>query len=198
MEIGKKGLLIVLSGPSGAGKGTLCKELLKQLPNLNYSVSATTRAPREGEMDGVHYFFKSKEEFERMLAANQFLEHAEYVNNLYGTPRFAVEEAINEGRNVILEIEIQGALQIKRKFPKGVFIFVVPPSMEELKARICKRGTETEDNIKKRLDKASVEQEYITEYDYAVVNDQVADAVEKIKAIITAERCRVKRQCIEF
>ncbi|HWJ02465.1 MAG TPA: guanylate kinase [Verrucomicrobiae bacterium] len=196
--MGKKGLLIVLSGPSGAGKGTLCKELLKQLPNLNYSVSATTRAPREGEMDGVHYFFKSKEEFERMLAANQFLEHAEYVNNLYGTPRFAVEEAINEGRNVILEIEIQGALQIKRKFPKGVFIFVVPPSMEELKARICKRGTETEDNIKKRLDKASVEQEYITEYDYAVVNDQVADAVEKIKAIITAERCRVKRQCIEF
>ena len=193
-----RGLLIVLSGPSGAGKGTLCKQLLKDLPNLQYSVSATTRNPRNGEVDGNHYYFKSREVFTQMIEQNEFLEHAEFVGNLYGTPRAAVEKAINEGKDVILEIEIQGALQIKEKFPKGVFIFVMPPSMDELKARICKRGTEDEVVIRKRLDKACQEQGYMTEYDYVVVNDVVERAVEKLKAIIKAEKCRVKRCLIEF
>lgn len=191
------GLLIVLSGPSGAGKGTLCRELLRQLPELVYSVSATSRQPRPGEVDGVHYYFRSRENFEKMLAKSELLEWAEFCGNYYGTPRFAVEQAIQAGKDVILEIEIQGALQVKKRFPQGVFIFIVPPSLDVLSGRIHKRGTEPEEVIQKRLKTAVHELEYISEYDYVVINDEVPDAVEKLKSILTAEKCRVKRQALK-
>lgn len=192
------GLLIVLSGPSGAGKGTLCQELLKQMPHLKYSVSATTRQPRQGEVDGLHYYFRSREEFQAMIEGDELLEWAEFCGNYYGTPKFAVEQAIQAGNDVILEIEIQGALQIKKRFPQGVFIFIVPPSMDELSQRIHKRGTESEEVIQRRLQTALQELEYVTEYDYVVVNDEVPLAVDKLKCILVAEKCRVKRRPYVF
>ncbi|ACL21910.1 guanylate kinase [Desulfitobacterium sp. LBE] len=192
------GLLIVLSGPSGAGKGTLCQELLRQLPQVKYSVSATTRQPRPGEVDGLHYYFRSREEFQTMIEQDQLLEWAEFCGNYYGTPQFAVEQAIQAGNDVILEIEIQGALQVKQRFPQGVFIFVVPPSMDELSQRIHKRGTESEEVIQKRLQTAARELEYVSEYDYVVVNDEIPLAVDKLKSILLAEKCRVKRKPYVF
>lgn len=197
MEI-NHGLLIVLSGPSGAGKGTICQELLRQMPNLRYSVSSTTRCPRPGEVEGVHYHFRPRQEFEAMLASDELLEWAEFCDNYYGTPRFAVEQALQEGMDVILEIEIQGALQIKKRFPQGVFTFIVPPSLDVLSERIHKRGTESEEVIQKRLAKAVQELEYVSEYDYVVINDEVPVAVDKLKSILVAEKCRVKRKPFVF
>lgn len=192
------GLLIVLSGPSGAGKGTLCRELLRQMPQVKYSVSATTRQPRPGEVDGLHYYFRSREEFQTMIEQDQLLEWAEFCGNYYGTPQFAVEQAIQAGNDVILEIEIQGALQVKKRFSQGVFIFIVPPSMDELSQRIHKRGTESEEVIQKRLQTAARELEYVSEYDYVVVNDEIPLAVDKLKSILLAEKCRVKRKPYVF
>lgn len=192
------GLLIVLSGPSGAGKGTICDELLRKMPNLRYSVSSTTRSPRRGEVEGVHYYFRPRQEFEAMLARDELLEWAVFCDNYYGTPRFAVEQALQEGLDVILEIEIQGALQIKKRFPQGVFIFIVPPSMDVLSERIHKRGTETEEVIQKRLATAVQELGYVSEYDFVVINDEVPVAVDKLKSILVAEKCRVKRKPFVF
>lgn len=192
------GLLIVLSGPSGAGKGTLCRELLRKESGIQYSVSATTRTPRSGEVEGVHYFFRAREEFETMIRKNELLEWAEFCGNYYGTPGFAVEQAVTAGKDVILEIEIQGALQVKKRFPQGVFIFVVPPSLDVLSERIHKRGTESEEVIQKRLATAVHELEYVEEYDYVVVNDEVPIAVKKLQSIIVAEKCRVKRKPFVF
>ena len=197
MEI-NHGLLIVISGPSGAGKGTLCQELLRQMPNLRYSVSSTTRCPRPGEVEGIHYYFRPRQEFEAMLVRDELLEWAEFCDNYYGTPRFAVEQAVKEGLDVILEIEIQGALQIKKRFPQGVFTFIVPPSLDILSERIHKRGTESEEVIQKRLATAIRELEYVSEYDYVVINDEVPLAVDKLKSILVAEKCRVKRKPFVF
>lgn len=189
----KKGLLIVLSGPSGAGKGTICKALMEKEKDLKLSISATTRQPRSGEIEGKNYFFKSEEEFEKMIENDSFLEWAKVYGHYYGTPKDFVLKNLDEGNDVVLEIDIQGALKIKEKFPEGVFIFVLPPSMEELKNRIKKRGTETEEEIIKRFKSAYEELNYVSRYNYVVINDSVEEAVEKIKAIIIAEKCRVDR-----
>ncbi|MFC4778362.1 guanylate kinase [Paenibacillus sp. GCM10023252] len=188
-----KGLLIVLSGPSGVGKGTVCSVLRKRLPELVYSVSATTRAARQGEVDGVNYFFKSKEQFQDMIARDALLEYAEYVDNCYGTPRDFVERTIASGRDIILEIEVQGALKVKEKFPEGVFIFLMPPSLDELKQRITGRGTESQDTINHRMSVAVEEINLLEHYDYAVINDQIDAACHRIESIIVAEHCRRDR-----
>jgi len=188
-----KGLLVVISGPSGAGKGTICKGLLKEL-DLNLSISATTRDPRKGEIDGTNYFFISKDKFQDMLLNNEFLEHAEVYNNYYGTPKKYVFDMLEEGKDVLLEIDIQGALSIKEIYPDGVFIFILPPSMEELKNRIEKRATETKEAMIKRLDAAYKELKYVFKYDYGVLNDTVDSAVDNINSIIKAEKCKVNRQ----
>ncbi|GAA0734678.1 guanylate kinase [Clostridium oceanicum] len=188
----KKGLLIVISGPSGAGKGTICKELIKQ-EELWVSVSATTRSPRKGEEDGVNYYFLNKEDFKQKIKEDDFLEYAEVYGNYYGTPKSKVLEKVHNGNNVILEIDIQGALKVKEKYPEGIFVFVLPPSMEELKKRIINRGSETEESFMTRFKSAYREINYVSKYNYAVVNDTVEDAVTKIRNIISAENCRVDR-----
>jgi len=188
-----KGVLIVISGPSGAGKGTICKKLIEKNKNIYLSVSATTRSPREGEIDGVNYYFITKEEFERRVKENGFIEYAEVHGNFYGTPRVNVDKMLEEGKDVILEIDIQGALQVKENFKEGVFIFILPPSMEELKRRIIKRGSETEESLMTRFKNAYKEINYVSKYNYAVVNDTLELAVAKVEAIIAAEKCRVDR-----
>lgn len=188
------GLLIVLSGPAGVGKGTVCAALRKRMPEIVYSVSATTRAPRQGEVDGVNYFFKTREQFEQMIKQEALLEYAEYVGNYYGTPRDFVEQTLASGKDVILEIEVQGALKVKEKFPSAVFVFLLPPSMEELKQRITGRGTESQDTINTRMNVATQEMELLSHYDYAVVNDEIDAACDRIRSIIIAEHCRTDKK----
>lgn len=188
----QKGLLVVISGPSGAGKGTICKALLEE-SDFWISVSATTRQPRKGEIDGVNYYFLSKEDFEERRLKDDFLEYAEVYGNYYGTPKSKALEAINNGNDVILEIDIQGALKVKESYPEGVFIFILPPSMEELKQRIINRGSETPESLMTRFKSAYKEINYVSKYNYAVVNDTVEEAVKKIQSIMIAERCRVDR-----
>jgi guanylate kinase len=190
----ERGLLIVLSGPSGVGKGTVRKALFSQEDtHFEYSISATTRLPREGEVNGVDYFFKSREEFETMIKENRLLEWAEYVGNYYGTPIDYVEKTLSEGKDVFLEIEVQGAIQVKQAFPEGLFIFLAPPSLSELKSRIVNRGTESEDLINNRMKVAKEEIDMMDAYDYVVENDKVENACDRIKAIVTAEHCRRDR-----
>ncbi|WNF35513.1 guanylate kinase [Bacillaceae bacterium IKA-2] len=189
----ERGLLIVLSGPSGVGKGTVCGALRKQDTDILYSVSATTRFARQGEIDGLSYFFKTRDQFEEMIKDDQLLEWAEYVGNYYGTPVDYVEKTLNEGNDIILEIEVQGALKVREKFQEGVFIFLMPPSLAELRNRIVNRGTETEELINNRMTVARDEIEMMNKYDYVVENDEVDFAVDRIKAIVIAEHCRKDR-----
>ena len=188
-----QGVLLVVSGPSGAGKGTICSMLREQLPNLGYSVSVTTRQPRTGEVDGVNYFFKTVDEVKEMIAKDELLEYAEVYGNYYGTPREYVMEQLKSGKDVLLEIDIQGALQVKKRFPEGVFVFIVPPSLDELSARIYKRGTDSEDVIKRRLASAASELTYAAEFDFIIVNDIAEKAADKVLTIMEAERYRVAR-----
>lgn len=187
-----RGLLIVISGPSGAGKGTICKALLER-NDYWISVSATTRKPRRGEIEGINYYFVDREEFQKKIELEDFLEYAEVYGNFYGTPKSKVEDMLDKGIDVILEIDIQGALRVKEKVSEGVFIFILPPSMEELKQRIINRGSETQESLMTRFKSAYQEINYISKYNYAVVNDKVNDAVKKIESILVAERCRVDR-----
>ncbi len=180
----RKGILTIISGFSGVGKGTLVQGLMNQYDGYALSVSATTRNPRDGEVDGVNYFFRTREEFEAMIENGELLEHAEYVNNYYGTPRAYVEGMLNDGKDVILEIEIQGARQIKEKMPEAVSIFIMPPNAQTLRERLVGRGTETAEVIDKRLKRAVEESEGIEEYDYILVNDVLSESVEKLHNII--------------
>mgnify|MGYP005753871863 CR=1 FL=1 len=190
----ERGLLIVLSGPSGVGKGTVRKAIFsKDDVDFEYSISMTTRKPREGEVDGVDYFFKSKEEFQSLIEQDKFIEWAEYVGNYYGTPVDYVEQCLSEGKDVFLEIEVQGAIQVKNKFPEGVFIFLAPPSLSELKKRITTRGTETADLINNRMTVAKEEIEMMDAYDYVVENDEVDLACSRIQSIVVAEHCKRSR-----
>ena len=194
MKQKNKGILTVVSGFSGAGKGTIMKELLKRHSDTYaLSISATTRNPRPGETDGVEYFFRTREEFEQMIAEDALIEYAQYVGNYYGTPKAYVEEQLLAGKNVILEIEIQGALKVKEKFPDTLLLFVIPPSAEELKNRLVGRGTETMDVVMSRLNRANEEAEGIEQYDYLVINDVLEDAVEEVHQIIQNEHYRVSR-----
>ncbi|WP_027717218.1 guanylate kinase [Desulfovirgula thermocuniculi] len=188
-----KGVLLVLSGPSGAGKGTVCRALVEKEPNIRLSVSATTRKPRAGEVDGVNYFFVTRERFQEMIKAGELLEWAEVYGNYYGTPRKAVEEALQEGYDVLLEIDVQGGLQVKEKFPEAVLIFLLPPSRAALVERLTGRGTDSAEEIRRRLRWASTELQSLYRYDYVVINRRVEEAVATIQAIITAEKCRPQR-----
>ncbi|WP_298704729.1 guanylate kinase [uncultured Veillonella sp.] len=188
-----RGILIVLSGPSGAGKGTICAALRKEMPNLVYSVSMTTREPRVGEEEGISYFFRTKEEFQRLIEDDAFLEYAKVYDNYYGTPKQHVMNLLSEGKSVILEIDIQGAMQVKERFSEAVFIYIVPPSLDILSTRLRDRGTDATDVINKRLSKASSELALAHRYDYIVVNDELNEAVEKVASILRAETCRIKR-----
>ncbi|MGK0552111.1 guanylate kinase [Enterococcus faecalis] len=190
----ERGLLIVLSGPSGVGKGTVRKAIFDSEDNaFQYSVSMTTRKRRQGEVEGVDYYFRTKEEFEAMIEAGEMLEYAEYVGNYYGTPLSYVNQTLDEGKDVFLEIEVQGAQQVKEKVPDGVFIFLTPPDLAELKSRIVGRGTDDLAVIEERMRIAKEEIEMMALYDYAVVNDQVPLAVQRIKDIIASEHFRVDR-----
>ena len=194
----RKGLLIVVSGASGTGKGTVCKKILDDMPQIAYSISATTRAPRPGEVDGNEYYFLSRDEFTAWIADGKFLEYANVYGNFYGTPLNKIEDRINRGEDILLEIDVQGALNVKRKCPDGIYIFLLPPSLAELKRRIEGRGTESPESLERRLTNAVAEIKIGLEYTYAVVNDTVDNAAAQIKAIIAAERCRVERNLDKF
>lgn len=193
-----KGLLIVFSAPSGGGKGTILDELKKQNENLKVSISATTRAPRDKDVNGVNYHFVTKEKFMEMLENGEILEHAEFCGNYYGTPKASVMELTEKGYDVVLEIEVQGGAQIKKIMPDCVSIFITPPSLEILEKRLRKRATETEEDILKRLATAKGELKEAHNYDYVVVNDKLEDAVEDVKAIIKAEKLRYLRNKENF
>lgn len=190
------GLLIIVSGPSGTGKGTICKFLLGRRPDMFFSVSATTRPPRDGELEGIHYFFTDKAKFESRRDQDEFLEWAEVYDHSYGTPKQPVMEALAAGKDVLLEIDVQGALAVKEKAPQAVYLFIVPPSMEVLRARITSRATDSTEIINKRIGKALGELAQLREYNYVIVNDVLEEAVNKVQCIITAEKCRTSRYSV--
>ncbi len=190
----QRGLLIVLSGPSGVGKGTVRAAIFNEKDvEYVYSVSATTRQKREGEVDGVDYYFVSREEFEELIEQDQLLEYAEYVNNYYGTPIHKIKETLEAGKDVFLEIEVQGAMKVRERMPEGIFIFLAPPNLDELEERIINRGTDSRGVIIERMQKAVEEIKMMQHYDYVVVNDEIPNAVKKINAIITSEHLKVDR-----
>ncbi|WP_205666531.1 guanylate kinase [Aminipila luticellarii] len=192
-----KGQLFVVSGPSGAGKGTICQKLVEDT-NIELSVSMTTRKPRPFEKDGINYYFVTEEEFKEYMNEDGLLEYAEVYGNYYGTPKEMVMQKLNEGKDVVLEIDIQGAMKIKQAYSKGIFIFILPPSMAELRKRITGRGSETEDAINMRLGETLKEVSYIDKYDYCVVNGELSEAVERVRAIVKAEHSRVSESIFQL
>ncbi len=192
-----KGLLFVVSGPSGAGKGTICRSLLQKM-DIDLSISMTTRKPRPQEVEGENYYFISEEEFLEIIKNDGFLEYAKVYGNYYGTPKEMVTQKLENGRDVVLEIDIQGALQIKASYPDGIFIFILPPSMAELRKRITGRGSETEDDINLRLGETLKEVAYIDKYDYCVVNGEIDEAVNRVAAIIIAEHSKISEDIYEL
>ena len=191
-----QGILTVISGFSGAGKGTVTRKILDQYDNYALSISATTRDPREGEENGREYFFKTAEEFEKMIAKDELIEYAKYVNNYYGTPKMYVQEQLQKGKDVILEIEIQGALKVKEKYPDTLLLFITPPSAQELKNRLIRRGTEEMDVIEKRMKTAAWEAQFMDQYDYIVINDELQTCVEELHAIIQSEHKKSARNLV--
>lgn len=188
----KQGILLIISGPSGSGKGTIVEQLCRR-DDFSLSISATTRKPREYEENGVHYFFHTREEFEQMQERGDLLEWAEFCGNYYGTPKKYVVEQLQAGHNVILEIEVQGALQVKKIYPDGVLVFLVPPNLEELGNRLTKRGTEDKETINRRLRRALEEMELVGNYDYVVINDTIEQATADIRTIVQAEKMKCSR-----
>lgn len=189
-----KGTLFIVTGPSGAGKGTVLGNLLPTMENIHYSISATTRPAREGEREGVNYYFLSRQQFDAMVEGEEFLEHAEYVGNCYGTPAGPVDESLERGQDVILEIEVQGALIVKEKRPEAKLIFIIPPHFSDLEGRLRGRGSESDELIAKRLQKAQEEYKMADRYDFIVLNDEIHKATEELRAIITAHRCAAARR----
>jgi guanylate kinase len=199
VKLNERGLLIVLSGPSGVGKGTVRKALFEmEGHDLVYSISMTTRPPREGEVDGEDYYFVSREEFERRIREEMFIEYAEFVGNYYGTPKDKVDEQLKIGKEVVLEIEVQGALQVREKTKDAVFVFIAPPNKEALYRRLLRRGTEDPETIQKRMEKAEREFPLAHKYDYIVVNDEVTNAADRILAIIRAEHAKTERSIYKY
>lgn len=193
----KKGILFVISGPSGVGKGTIKDALLAIMKDIKLSISVTTRSPREGEVNTRDYFFRNDEEFQSMIDNDQFLEYAQVYSGRYGTPREFVMDNIEKGQDVLLEIDIQGALQVKKKMPQGVFIFIAPPSFKVLAERLCNRGKDSPESMERRLTAYDEEMQHLKDYDYVVVNDQLSMAITKVKSIIIAERCKVENMDLE-
>lgn len=187
----KKGMLFVVSAPSGCGKGTILAQILKD-EKFYYSVSATTRKPREGEEDGVNYHFLARQEFEKLISENAFLEHAEYCDNYYGTLKAPIEEHRNQGKHVILEIEVQGAMQIRKLCPDAKFIFIAPPSLEVVRQRLESRGTEDTETINKRIQQAKEELHFLNQYDYCIVNDVLSEAIADFKSVVRAEELKIQ------
>ncbi len=188
----EKGKLLVISGPSGAGKGTICNEIFKEFENIEFSVSMTTRSPRPGEVEGKNYFFSDKKTFEEMIAKDEFFEYAKVFGNYYGTPKKAVMDRLNEGKDVILEIDVQGAIQIEEAYDEAIMIFILPPSLKELKKRICTRATESEEVIQRRLKEAIKEIGCLNHYKYVIINDDLKIAVQNLKSIIRAEHLKIE------
>ena len=188
----QKGKVFVITGPSGVGKGTVVEQVLKKIENIYLSVSATTRQKREGEKEGINYFYKTKDEFQKMISSNEFLEWAEFAGDYYGSPKFSINNYLSCGKDVLLEIELQGAKQIKEKCPESILIFLAPPSFEALEERLIKRQTESIEKVKVRLKKAREEMKETKLFHYLVVNDHLNEAIDNVISIIRAERCRIK------
>jgi guanylate kinase len=192
----KRGIVLVISGPSGSGKGSILSKIKEEDKKIVYSVSATTRLPRENEIDGLHYHFKTIEQFEKLIKNGEFIEWVSFCGNYYGTPLRQIKDSIDEGKDILLELEVEGAKKIKENIPESVLVFVMPPSYDELKSRISNRGTESKDSLKMRMESALNEIRVAKDYDYVIINDEIEEATKSLNALLLAEKLKVKRNVI--